>query len=253
MTHPAAAALEYQLVGYRRTWRASALGTFVLPVLTMVGFGMGVGAHVEAGIDGVPYLDWMVPGLIAATALQVAIGEATFPVLSQFRWIRTYHALAASPLRMADIVAGQAAFMLFRVLTSCAAFLLVAALFGTLHSAWAPGTLAVAALLGAAVALPTFAFSAAVSSEHYLALLFRFGVLPMTLFAGVFFPVESLPGALRPLAYASPLWHAVDLSRAATLGTAPDFPATGHVLYLAGWAVAGWWLAVRTFRRRLVI
>jgi lipooligosaccharide transport system permease protein len=74
----------------------------------------------------------------------------------------------------------------------------------------------------------------------------------MSLFAGVFFPVESLPVALRWLAYASPLWHGVDLCRAATLGVPPDWSAPGHVAYLALWAVGGWWLAARVFRRKLV-
>jgi lipooligosaccharide transport system permease protein len=69
----------------------------------------------------------------------------------------------------------------------------------------------------------------------------------------VFFPVEQLPGALRWIAYAMPLWHGVDLSRAATLGVAPAWSVTGHLLYLAVWAVAGWWLALRAFTKRLVV
>jgi lipooligosaccharide transport system permease protein len=195
----------------------------------------------------------MVPGLVASTALQVAIGESTFPVLGQFHWIKTYFAQAASPLRPGDIVAGQLAYLLFRVLTSVLAFLAVAALFGALHSPWAVATLPVAALLATAVALPTFAYSASITSDSYLALVFRLGVIPMTLFAGVFFPVESLPTVLRWLAYASPLWHAVDLCRGATLGVAPAWSVPGHLLYLTGWAVAGWWLANAAFRRRLVV
>jgi lipooligosaccharide transport system permease protein len=69
----------------------------------------------------------------------------------------------------------------------------------------------------------------------------------------VFFPVDALPTGLRWLAYASPLWHGVDLSRAATLGVAPQWSIPGHLLYLAAWAAAGWLLAKDRFRRRLVI
>jgi lipooligosaccharide transport system permease protein len=142
---------------------------------------------------------------------------------------------------------------LFRVLSTSVAFLLVTGLFGALRSPWAVATLPVVLLLGLAVAAPTFAFSAAVPSDSYLAMLFRFAVIPMTLFAGVFFPVESLPGVLRWLAYATPLWHGVDLCRAATLGLAPQWSVPGHLLYLAAWALAGWLLARRGFRRRLVV
>jgi lipooligosaccharide transport system permease protein len=250
---PTLAVLEYHLVGYRRTWRGSALSSFVLPLLTLLGFGLGVGSYVDSGVGGVPYLDWIVPGLIASTAVNVAIGDSSWPVLGNFEWIKIYFAQAAAPLRVADILAGHLGFILFRVLTSSVAFLAVSALFGTLHSPSAVAALPAVLLLGLAVAAPTFAYSSTIKSDSYLSLLFRFAVIPMSLFAGVFFPVESLPAPLRALAYASPLWHGVDLCRAATLGVAPAWSVSGHVLYLAAWAVGGSLLAHARFRRRLVI
>ncbi|MEU4422770.1 ABC transporter permease [Actinoplanes sp. NPDC024001] len=244
--------LEYHLVNYRRTWRASALSTLVLPLLTMLGFGIGVGGYVTAGVEGVDYLDWLVPGLIASAAAQTAIGESTWPVLSYFEWLKVYFGQAAAPLRVADIVTGHLAFMLFRVLISAAAFLLVAALFGTLHSLSALAVLPIAALTGLALAAPVMAYSASVTSDSYLAILMRFAVLPMSLFSGVFFPVESL-GVLRWVAYVLPLWHGVDLSRAATLGVWPGWDGLWHLLYLMVWGAAGWFLAVRRFGKRLVV
>jgi lipooligosaccharide transport system permease protein len=244
--------LEYHLVNYRRTWRSSALSSFVLPLLTMLGFGVGVGAYVRGGIDGVPYLDWMVPGLIASTAVQTAIGESSWPVFSYFEWMRSYSAQAAAPLRVRDILDGHLAFALFRVLTATLAFLIITTAFGTVHSWWALAVLPIAALVGLAVATPTFAYSARIRSDSYLAILFRLGLVPMSLFSGAFFPVRSLPLPLEWVAYLLPLWHGIDLTRAATLGVAPDWSVTGHVLYLAAWAVAGWLLAHRQFTRRLV-
>jgi lipooligosaccharide transport system permease protein len=246
------AVFEYHLVGYRRTWRGSALGSFLLPLLTMLGFGVGVGAYVQGGVGGVSYLDYVVPGLIASTALQVGVGEATWPVLGNFEWYKIYFGQAAAPLRVADILGGHLAFVVLRALLASAAFLLVAALFGAVHSVWALATLPVVVLLGLAVAAPTFAYSASVSSDSYLALLFRFAVVPMSLFAGVFFPVESMPLGLRWVAYLTPLWHGVDLCRAATLGVPPQWSAPGHLAYLALWAAGGWWLAHARFRKRLV-
>ncbi|BCJ45016.1 transport permease protein [Actinoplanes ianthinogenes] len=245
--------LEYHLVNYKRTWRSSALSTLVLPLLTMVGFGLGVGGYVQADIDGAAYLDWIVPGLIASTAAQTALGEATWPVLSSFEWMKTYFAQAAAPLRIADILGGHLAFMLFRVLVSITAFLAVAACFGTLHSAWVVAVPPIAALVGFSVAAPVVAYTASVRSDSYLAILFRFAVLPMSLFSGVFFPIESLPPLLRWVAYALPLWHGVDLTRAATLGLNPGTAGLWHVLYLLAWCVAGWFLARWRFKSRLVI
>jgi lipooligosaccharide transport system permease protein len=250
---PASAVFAYYLTAYRRTWRGSVFSSFLLPLLTVLSFGVGVGAYVDQGVGGLPYLDWIIPGLIASTAFQVAIAESSWTVLGNFEWIKTYQAQAAAPLRTVDILGGHLAFVLFRVLVSSVAFLLVAAVFGTLHSPWALATLPLVLLIGVAVAAATFAYSSSIRSDSYLVLLFRFGVIPMTLFAGVFFPVDELPVALRWLAYASPLWHGVDLCRAATLGVTPDWSPSGHLLYLAVWAVAGWFLAYGRFRRRLVI
>jgi lipooligosaccharide transport system permease protein len=250
---PAFSVLEYHLVNYRRTWRSSALSTLVLPLLTMLGFGLGVGAYVQGGVDGVPYLDWIVPGLIASTAMQAAFGEATWPVLSYFEWLKVYFAQAAAPLRVADILGGHLAFMLFRILISAAAFLAVAAAFGTLHSWWAPATLVISVFVGLAVAAPTVAYAATITSDSYLIILMRFAVLPMSLFSGVFFPVESLPVLLRWVAYALPLWHGVELSRDAMLGLNPGWIGLVHAGYLVAWCAAGWWLAHARFSRRLVI
>lgn len=245
--------LEYHLVNYRRTWRSSALSTLALPLLTMVGFGLGVGGYVSGGIDGVSYLAWLVPGLIASTAAQAAIGEATWPVMSFFEWVRVYFAQASAPLRVRDILGGHLAFMMVRVLLSVTAFLLVAAAFGALLSPWAVMVLPVSLLTGLAVAAPVTAYTASVTSAGYLAVLMRFAVLPMSLFSGVFFPIDALPPLLRAAALVLPLWHGVDLSRAATLGADPGVEGLGQVLYLLLWGVAGWWLALRRFRRRLVV
>src|SRR3954468_9623586 len=165
--------LEYHLVSYRRIWRSSVLSSFVLPLLTMLGFGVGVGAYVTGGVDGVPYLDWLVPGLMASTAMQVGIGDSSWPVLGGFEWRQIYYGQAAAPLRIADILDGHLAFVLFRVLTAAGAFLLIATAFGTVHSWWAPVTLLIAALVGLAVATPTFAYAAVVPSDSYMAILGR--------------------------------------------------------------------------------
>jgi lipooligosaccharide transport system permease protein len=249
--------LEFDLVSYKRTWRGSVLSSFVLPVLFVVGFGFGVGHLIDAGgrLGHVRYLDYIVPGMLASTAMQVAFGESAWPVMSRFNWIRTYHAMVAAPLRIVDILAGDLSFLLFRIVNATVVFLAVTAIFGGVHSWWAIAVLPVCGLLGMAIAAPIFAYAARVEQDSYFPLLQRVVVIPMSLFAGVFFPVAALPTGLRWLAYASPLWHAVEVCRAATL---PAFHLSwlailGHLAYLAAWAGVGFWLAWLAFRRRLVI
>ena len=138
MIHPAAAALEYHLALYRRTWRGTFFVPFVLPVLFLLSIGRGVGGYIDghAGL-GVSYLDYIAPGLLASTALQVGIGEGTYMVFGAFNWSRTYHMMRASPLRTVDILAGHLAFSLLRVTMSATAFVVVMTMFGTMRSATA--------------------------------------------------------------------------------------------------------------------
>lgn len=244
------AVLERALVSYRRLWQASVFSSFILPVLFVISIGIGVGGYV-GDVDGVSYLDWIVPGVLASTAFQMAVGESTFPVLGDFKWVRGYHAIRATPVRIWDMIAGYQLYIVFRVLIAAVVFLGVSAAFGAIHSWWVLLTPLVCALLGVAVSAPTSAFAASIENDSYFALLFRFLVIPSTLFAGVFFPVSQLPPLLQPLAFASPLWHAVVLCRAATLGVAPPWPVAAHVAYLLLWAVLGCLLALRAYRRRL--
>jgi lipooligosaccharide transport system permease protein len=243
---------QHRAALYRRTWRGSVFSSFLLPILFLLGMGISVGAYVDAaGVLGIPYLDYIAPGLLASAALQIAIGESTWPVLGGFQWIRTYHAMQASPLRPQDMVGGELLYIWLRVGTSALGFLVVMALFGVVHS-WS-GVLALPAalLLAVSVSAPVLAYAATIKSDNMFAILFRFAVIPMTLFAGVFFPVDAMPLLARWFAYVSPLWHGVELCRSATLGISTALPAIWHVAYLALWAIVGYRLACWRFQRKL--
>jgi lipooligosaccharide transport system permease protein len=243
---------RHLFTAYVRTWRGSVFSSFVLPVMFLVGMGLSVGSYVDkAGSLGYPYLDYIAPGLLASTVFQVAFNESTYPVAAGFLWLRTFHAMRASPLRPADILGGEILYIWLRAGASGAGFLVVMTLFGTVHSPMALATIPVSLLLAVASATPVLAYSATIKHDAMFAILFRFLVIPATLFAAVFFPVEQLPAAARWLAYLSPLWHGVELTRAATLGTPTALGWMWHVVFLAAWAVVGSLIARRQFNRRL--
>ncbi|MEU0570455.1 ABC transporter permease [Nonomuraea sp. NPDC005983] len=250
MAHPAVAVLERHLTLYKRLWRASLFSSFVLPVLFLASIGLGVGGYIGQ-VRGVPYVVWIVPGVLASTAFQMAVGECTYSVFGEFRWHRGAHAMYATRVSVWDMIGGWLLYIVFRVEIAVVVFLAVVGVFGALASPWAVLTPLVAALLAVAVAAPVTAFSATIDHDSYFALLFRFVMIPSTLFAGVFFPVEQLPGLVRPLAYVSPLWHGVELCRAATAGASPPWPVWAHAGYLLVFAVLGVWWAGYAFRRRL--
>ncbi len=253
MANPTAAAFEFHLISYRRTWRATVFSSFLLPTLFLIAMGLTVGHYVDARSNelGVRYLDYIAPGVLASTALQVAVGESTWPVFAAFTWTRVYHAMRATPLTVGDIMRGHLAYVVLRVTIAAAGFLIVLALFGAAHSAWAFAALPAAMLVGLACAAPIFGFSASVGNDGMFAVLFRFAVIPMSLFAGVFFPVDGMPPVARFLAYISPLWHGVELCRASTLGAATAWGVPAHVGALLAWSVAGYVLARVRYAKRL--
>jgi lipooligosaccharide transport system permease protein len=248
-------AFVYWLAVYRRVWLGSAISSFLAPLLYLgaMGFGLGSLVNRSGGIDGVPYVQFVAPGVLAATAMQTAAGESTYMVMGAVKWQRQYHAMLAGPLGPVDLVLGHAAYILVRIALACVAFTLVAALLGAIPSPWAVVGLLVAVLCGAAHGPVIMAFSARQENDGNFALLFRFGIIPMFLFAGTFFPVDRLPEWIQLVAWLTPLWHGTTAVRQLTLGI-PDWPAIAmHCAYLLAWVVVGLVLAFRSYRARLVI
>jgi lipooligosaccharide transport system permease protein len=249
--------IDYWSTVYRRTWKGSAVSSFLLPVLYLVAMGVGLGGFIDdPGAQqrlGGSYLQFVAPGLLAATAMQTAMGESTYPVLGNFKWTKVYLSMVATPLNVPSLLLGHLAYVGFRVVTTCGVFVVVLALFGLVPTVGA-GLLAVgtAALVGVAHATPVFAYTSSLRDEVGLAALFRLGVMPMFLFSGAFFPVSQLPDVFEWLAYATPLFHGVELARMSTGGELAAGTALLHLAYLLVWLVGGWLVALRTFSTRLL-
>jgi lipooligosaccharide transport system permease protein len=252
-----ARAFSYWMANYRRVWRGTVVSSILNPLLFLAAMGVGLGMLVDegtdGGIDGVSYIMFLAPGILAAQAMQTAVFESTYPVMGAIKWQRQYHAMLAAPLGVADIVIGHLVFIGMRVTISSSAFLLIAAAFGAIESWWALLALPVAILTGLAFSGLVFAFAARQENDSGFNMLFRFIVMPMFLFSGTFFPVEQLPAALETIAMVTPLWHSVELCRGLALETMDFAPALGHLGYLAFCLALGVWLAMVSFRKRLVL
>lgn len=261
LAHPRSTAgrvFEHRFLLYRRTFRSSIFTSFLSPVMFLTAMGLGLGAYVSpessAALGGVPYLVFLAPGLLAATAMQAASFEATFPIMGGLVWSKTFHAMYATPISPRDIALGNMAWMVARLLLICSIFTLVIILFGAAESPLIVLAIPAAVLTGMAFATPIAAFSATQKTPSKFAAIFRFGITPLFIFSGTFFPITSLPAALQALAWLTPLFHGVALTRGLSLGTLLDDPVAAliHVTYLVVLAVVGGWLAIRTISRTLV-
>jgi lipooligosaccharide transport system permease protein len=247
-------AYEHWLAQYKRVWRGTIGTSLVNPVLYVTALGVGLGTIVDQTQNapgGVPYLDYVAPGLLAAAAMQTATIESSWPVMAAIKWSRVYHAMIATPLTERDAFVGHQLFVITRVFTSAAAYLAIIAAFGAVPSWLGLLVVPVAVLIGTAFSMPMAALAAAIQEDRTFVTIFRFLVVPMFLFSGTFFPVSQLPLAFEVVAYVTPIWHGVELCRMLTLGTAELVPALGHLAYLLAWTLVGFELARRSYRRRL--
>jgi len=249
----AARVVEREARVFSKLWRASVFSSFVTPVLYLGAMGIGLGGIVDArnrSVDGLSYLVFVTPGLMAAGAVLSASGESLWPILSGFKWMRHYEAMSAAVPQPRDIYDGVVGWIGCHVALTSTAFLVVAVLLGGVTSPWAPLAVPAAVLGALAIVAPLAAFSATQESDAAFSPIMRLAVFPLFLFSGTFFPTSLLPDWGRWLVVISPLWHAVELCRAATTGRG-DWADIGHVAALAACVVAGALWGHRTFTRRL--
>lgn len=249
------AVTAHHFLVYRRTWRGSIISRFLSPLFFLLAMGLGLGALVDdsaGGVDGVPYLQYVVPGILAMQAMMTAFGESTYAVMGYIKWNQMYAAMLATPLRVVEVLGGHLALVAFHLFTGSLIFVLVAAPFGAFASWWVLLAVPVALLTGLAFAVPMFAYAARLDNDNGFSILFRFVVTPLMLFSGTFFPVDQLPVWMQPIAWVTPLWHGVELSRDAATGTGPGLLGAVHLAVLLGYVAVGWVLARREFTRRLV-
>jgi lipooligosaccharide transport system permease protein len=248
---------EAHFMVYRAIWKSNVLGSFIQPMLYLLGMGLGVGALVDRGdnagrlLDGLTYFEFLAPGLIATTTMMVVANEALWPVMSAFKWTRGYHAAAASPLTPAQIASGTALWYLTKGLIAATGVAAVLACFDSTRSWGLLLAIVGGALTGTAIACPILAWSSTRESEWSFPTVLRFVLMPLFLFGGAFYPIDQLPGGLQPVAKATPLWHGVELCR----GVVHDRLSLGdtalHTGVLLAYTLAGLAIATRAFRRNL--
>lgn len=246
--------VERNAIVFSRLWRGSLFTAFVSPLLFLAAMGLVLGEIVDENVDdvaGLSFLEFVAPGILVATAIQLAASESMWPVMAGWRWTRHYHGMIATPISAGEVYAGFVVWTTLRVLLSATVFLSIAAVLGAVPSGW--GVLAIPAtgLCAAAIAALLGAYSVGRDSETPFPAIMRMGVVPLMLFSGTFFPVEQLPGWLQPAVFLSPLWHGIELARGATSGELEPLTALVHVVVLAGFIAAGAWWGVRAFARRL--
>jgi lipooligosaccharide transport system permease protein len=235
---------------WRKLAIPSMLGNLADPLIYMLGLGYGLGAML-ADVEGMSYIAFLATGIVCSSTMMSATFEAMYSSFSRMHVQRTWDAIMNAPVTLDDVVLGEAVWAASKSLLSGMAVLLVAWALGVAHSALALWTIPILFLTGFAFASLGLIMTAVSPSYDFFMYYFTLVITPMLLVSGVFFPLAQLPAPLQAATHLLPLSHAVELVRPLMSGTVPaDIPL--HLAVLAGYAVAGYYLALVLTRRRLL-
>ncbi|MCH6471264.1 ABC transporter permease [Sinomonas terrae] len=227
------------------------------PLLYLFSMGVGLASIVDrsptAHFAGVGYLAFAAPALLVSSSVMTCANEMMFPVMDGFKWRRIYYGPHVTPLVPGQLAAGHVMAVGVRLLVQCTVFFLIMLAFGAAVSPFSWLIIPIGVLAGMAFGTPLMAYAARINKENFqFSMIQRFIVMPLFLFSGTFYPLETMPRPMQWIGWLSPLWHGNQLGRLATVGpTEPLWLVAVHVLYLAALGVAGMIWARRNYARRM--
>jgi lipooligosaccharide transport system permease protein len=235
---------------FSHVWKGALLPQFFDPFFYLLAMGFGLGTYL-AEVNGVPYRQFIGPGLIASSVMWAASFETTWNIYFKMEEKRLYDAILSTPVEVPDLVAGEVAWAATRAVVYGSTFPVVAGLFGLIKSPWALAVPALIVLGGACFGMMGIAFSALAARVDLYSYYFTLFVTPMFLFSGIFYPFTRLPGWVETVAWFTPLYHLVEITRSLILhphlGT-----VAGNALWLLVLTGLLFIVPVRAMRRRLV-
>jgi ABC-2 type transport system permease protein len=220
--------LWVDLRNMRRHWRSTVATSLVLPLLYLVAFGYGLGRGIN--LDGVNYLAFVVPGIVALTAFSTSFNGAASKLQVDKFFYKSFDELLMSPVSLQSIVVGKALIGVLRGLISSAAILVVGLILSP--------TLIVSPLFVIVLFVSCFVFALfgvlvalVINSHQGMSTFSNLVILPMTFLCGTFFALSQMPDAAKVVLYALPLTHSSECLRAAALGQ--SFPWLSLVALLS--------------------
>jgi len=232
---------------YRQAWKLFITGFFE-PFFYLLSIGIGVGQLIDTfEFNGrqVPYAEFVAPGMLAASALNGALIDATYNTFFKLKFVKLYDQMLATPLSTGDVARGEITWSQLRGSAYAAAFLVIMTAMGLVHSWWAVLALPATLLIGfasSAVSMAATTFMKSWQDFDKITLV----QLPLFLFSGTFFPISAFPAPVQWLVECTPLYRGVVLCRELTTG-ALSWASVVSVVYLVVMGLAG----LVVVRRRL--
>jgi lipooligosaccharide transport system permease protein len=203
---------------FMKTLKVNFLPPLLEPILYLAAFGVGLGIFVGK-IDGVPYIQFMAPALVAISMMYSSFFECTYSSFVRMYYQKTFDAIIATPVSLDEVIAGEILWGATRSLINSSIVLGVIAVARLTPSPFfllVPFFSFLAGLMFASIAMCFTAIVPSIDSFNYPAFLF---ITPMVLFCGTFFPITILPATLQLVAQLFlPLTHVTIIARNLTTG-----------------------------------
>jgi len=209
--------LKRHLIVFRRTLWSNLVLNVIEPFLYLSAMGFGLGAFVQ-DMGGMTYIQFIAPGMVASASMWAATFECTYASFVRLHFQKTFHAMLAGPATVADVVAGEVLFGIVKNIAFGVIILVVIGIMGQVQSAWSLLIPLFLILPGTVFSLMALSYTGIITNIDYLNYYITLITTPMYLFAGVFFPVTTMPEWLQILAWINPLYHSVEVCRALVVG-----------------------------------
>jgi lipooligosaccharide transport system permease protein len=205
------------MIVFSRTWKSNVVYNFIEPLLYLSAMGFGLGGFVQ-DMDGVSYMQFIAPGMVASSAMWAATFECTYGSFVRLHYQKACHAMLAAPMVVRDIVIGDILFGIVKNIMVGIVIILVIAGLGQVRSLWVLLIPPFLILPGLVFSLWALAYTCFIKNIDHLNYYITLIMTPVFLFSGVFFPVASMPAWVQLLSWLNPLYHSVEVCRALTLG-----------------------------------
>ncbi len=210
---------QRHLTVYTKLYKSSLVFNFVEPILYLLALGFGLGAFVKE-INGMPYINYIAPGLIASSSMFATASECTYGTYIRMTFQKTFDAILATPINLYDLIAGEILWGATKSMFYGTIIMIVISAFGLIESPMivlAIPVLFISGLIFAEIAVIAVALVPGIDSFSYFFTLF---ITPSFLFSGIFFPLDNMPDIVGKIAFFNPLYHFVNIYRAFSTGTA---------------------------------
>jgi lipooligosaccharide transport system permease protein len=242
--------LVREVINFSSYWRATTFSSTVEPTIYLLAFGFGFGSLVSR-VGGLDYVQFVGTGTVATAVLFSSVFPAMFGTFVKYTFQRTYDAILAAPVDTEELVTGEGLWIAARAGTYGCVPLLVAMVFG-LPPSWGMLTVPfIAFLSGLGWAFAGILIAALMKSIENFSYVTSIVITPLMLVAGTFFPIANLPEWARVLANLNPLYHCVQLVRHAVFGF-EGWVDLYHVVFLVGFGLLMWRLAIHYMQKKLI-